>query len=118
MLKIIGRILVILLVTAAIGTAIYFVAQSAMAGSAYLEVGLDGQPPTGFSTSQGQGAGLHNGTGPGAGGRGGEEQRSLPNEILLVVLKDLSIIALATVVVALIRKVMPKKPINDSADLT
>lgn len=127
-MKILGRILIVLLVTAAFGTAIYFIAQAISQSGGLLPGGIP-QPgeefivdplsagivsggEDGIQLPEGGGGGSsngpHDGSGNRRGGGGGEEE--LPaGQNWLELLKDIAIIGVVTLVVVLIPKVFRRK---------
>jgi hypothetical protein len=104
MLKIIGRILIILLVTAVIGTAIYFIATgtSQTSTTTLNDAGFTHQP------QGGGGNGLRDGSGS---SRGGGDEAVPASQAWLDLLKDVLIIAIATLVVVLLRVAFRRKRI-------
>jgi hypothetical protein len=106
MLKVLGRVFIILLVTALIGSAIYFIVQSTNESATLLPGEVEGQSLSGEFLGGGQGTGPRDGSGRGAGGGGGDhEETSFSSLTLLGLGKDLGIVALATVVIVLVKKV-------------
>lgn len=107
MLKVLGRILIILLITVVIAAAIYFIAQNVM--------GMNTLPSGGEFSGNGPGSGLHDGGGNGPGG-GGDREGSISGTSWLGIIKELATIALATIVIALVRGVAIKTPARETAE--
>lgn len=114
-MKIIGRILIVLLITAIIGAAVYFIAGGASQTSSAAPSGMtfegQGQPPQGEGNrlGPGQGTGSH---------EGGEGDSGFTSQILIGLGKNLSIIALVTVVIAVFKKVFSPKRAQSTFEVT
>ena len=137
-MKTLGTILIVLLVTAAFGTAIYFIAQAIMQSGGLLPGGnsqsrdeFAGDPLSigivsgGEETLQlpegeggGSGNGPRGGMGNGRGGGGGGGGEELPaGQSWFELLKDMAIIGGVTLIVALIPKVFRRKKAVESVSL-
>jgi hypothetical protein len=136
MMKTLGTILIVLLVTAAFGTAIYFIANGIYQSNGDLAGGFpqpgedsSGDAPSSNIISNGQeapqlpegeggsGNGPRDGSGQRRGGGGGEEE--LPaGQNWLELLKDIAIIALVTLVLVLTPKVFRRKRAVETISLT
>jgi hypothetical protein len=136
MMKTLGTILIVLLVTAAFGTVIYFIANGIYQSNGDLAGGFPqpgeeftGNASSGTIVSNGQdapqlpegeggsGNGPRDGSGQHRGGGGGEEELS-PGQNWLELLKDVAIIALVTLVLVLIPKVFRRKRAVETISLT
>jgi hypothetical protein len=98
MLKIVGRILLVVLIAALLSASVYFIFNG---GSTQSAPTLDQGNPS----ASGQGSAL-NGTGNGQGQHRGEDASGNSGAAWLDLLKNLGIIAVITAAVALIQKVM------------
>jgi hypothetical protein len=114
MINILSRVLIILLVTALIGAAVYFIAQGTAQTSGTLpagQTGIEGPPPQGANG----GEGLHDGTGN---RQGGEGQSGFSSQVLLDLLKNLAIISLASIVITLLRKAFTHEKPSSLIEIT
>jgi hypothetical protein len=112
MIRVLGRILIILLVTAAFGFAVYLIASATTQSGADNPSAVLSSDAAGEQTLTQPPQGSHEGGGArdGSGNRGGgETAEGLTSLTLVELLKDLSIITIVTIVVALIRKSVTRK---------
>jgi hypothetical protein len=115
MMKILGRILIVLLVTAIIGAAVFFIAGGAAQTSVADSTGTPVEGQGHFPQGSGNGMGPGQGTGSREGGEGGT---GFSSQILIGLGKNLSIIALVTVVIAIFRKVFSHKRVQNTFEVT